>query len=189
MRFRKNIIDKKFQLKTTFRIIGIIIIAFILIIAVTGVISTDSNRQITAAISDLNRSITKDKRTIDLLIARTGSRTDPSLSNANERIIEDHLETIALMHVNIQHLKTILRQNRIIVTVLILAGVLLGLGLFFYLIRLTNRISGPIYVLKQHMDDVMNGRRPDLRSIRKNDELQEFYRQFIAFIRNDSEKK
>jgi hypothetical protein len=185
---RRTIIDRNFQLKTTFRIIGIIIIAFILIIAVTGIISTDNNRRISATIADLNRSIEKDKKTIDVLIASAGLRRDTMADRDQDRIIEDHLETIALMHTNIDQLKNILNLNRVLFTVMIITGVLLGLGLFLYLIRLTNRMSGPLYVLTQHMTDIMSGRKPNLRELRKNDEFQEFYQQFITFL-NDTGRK
>ena len=179
---RKNIIDKKFQLRITFRIIGIIIIAFILVIAITGIISTDNNRQISATITDLNRSMAKDKKTIEVLIASAGLKSDTALDRDHDRIIEEHLESMALMHTNVQQLNKILNQNRILLSVMIITGVLLGLGLFVYLIRLTNRMSGPLYVLTQHMNDIMNGKKPNLRALRKNDEFQDFYRQFISFI-------
>jgi predicted PurR-regulated permease PerM len=186
---RKQIIDRKFQLRTTFRIIGIIIIAFILIIAVTGVISTDNNRKINATINDLNRSIEKDKKTVEILIGSAGKNRRTEQERNQDRIIEDHLETIALMHTNILHLKKILNQNRILVSILIITGILLGIILFVYLIRLTNRISGPLYVLTRHMDDIMKGKKPNLRELRKNDEFKEFYHQFITFIKGSSQKK
>ncbi len=185
---RKTIIDKSFQLRTTFRIIGIIIIAFILIIAVTGIISTDNNRKVSATISDLNRSIDKNKETIEVLIASAGLKRDTMADRDHDRIIEDHLETMALMHTNVEQLRKILARNRILFTVMIATGIILGLGLFIYLIRLTSRMSGPLYVLTQHMDDIMNGRKPNIRDLRKNDEFQEFYNQFIAFLEGTDRK-
>ena len=95
---------------------------------------------------------------------------------------------MALMHTNIGHLKKILGQNRLLVTVMICTGILLGAVLFIYLIRLTGRMSGPLYVLKQHMHDIMSGRKPNLHKLRKNDEFQDFYREFISFIERSSKK-
>ena len=73
MHKRKHLIDRKFQLRTTFRIIGIIIIAFMLIIAVTGIISLDNNRKITATINDLNRAMDRDRRAVETLIESAGT--------------------------------------------------------------------------------------------------------------------
>jgi hypothetical protein len=188
MHKRKNIIDKGFQLKTTFRIIGIIIIAFMLIIAVTGIISTDNNRKITATINDLGRTIEKDRRAAEILMESAGQNRNTRLEREHDRIIEGHFESMALMHTNIQHLTKILGYNRILFTIMICTGILLGFGLFVYLIRLTGRISGPLYVLKQHMHDIMNGKKPNLHALRKNDEFQDFYREFVSFIESSSKK-
>lgn len=188
MHKRKHIIDKKFQLRTTFRIIGIIIIAFMLVIAVTGIISMDNNRKITATINDLNRAMDRDRRAVETLIASAGTERAAGREHDNERIIEDHLESMALMHTNIGHLKKILGQNRVLVTIMICTGIILGIVLFIYLIRLTGRMSGPLYVLKQHMHDIMSGKKPNLHKLRKNDEFKDFYREFISFIESSSKK-
>jgi hypothetical protein len=180
---RRLLIDKKFQLKTTFRIIGIIIIAFIIIIAVTGIVSTDNNRKISAAITDLNRSIDKEKKTVEILFESAKEKRDPLAHQREGRLIDNHLETVTLMHTSIQLLKKTINQNLLLVTMMIVTSILLGVFLYFYLIRLTNRISGPIYVLTRHIHDILSGVEPDLRELRKNDELKEFYTQFVDFIK------
>lgn len=180
---RRLLIDKKFQLKTTFRIIGIIIIAFIFIIAVTGIVSTDNNRKISAAISDLNRSIDKEKKTVEVLFESARDKRDAYLDRKDGKLIDDHLETVSLMHTTILHLQKTIYQNLVLITIMIATGILLGVFLYIYLIRLTNRISGPIYVLTRHIQDILSGADPDLRELRKNDELKEFYAQFVNFVK------
>jgi predicted PurR-regulated permease PerM len=180
---RKLLIDKKFQLKTTFRIIGIIIIAFIVVIAITGIISTDNNRKIMEAVSDLNRSIEKEKKTVEILFDSSRDKSGAYRHLKVEELIDDHLETAALMHTTIQHLNNIIYKNLILITCMIVTGILLGVFLFIYLIRLTNRISGPLKVLTSHIENILAGTDPHLRELRKNDELKEFYIQFMEFIK------
>ncbi|TFH39551.1 MAG: hypothetical protein E4G96_08965 [Chrysiogenales bacterium] len=181
MKRKRFLIDTTFQLKTTFRILGIIIIAFILIIAVTGIISMDNNRKISAAIADLDRSMEKDRKTIETLMA-SASMTGGTLTPGQERIIKNHLETMALMQANSDQLRSILGMNRVLLSVMIATVIVLAFVLFAYLIILTHRISGPLYVLSRHMRDIMDGNEPDIRELRKNDEFQEFYHQFVAFL-------
>ncbi len=154
---RKKLIDKSFQLRTTFSIIGIIIIALISLIAVTGIILSDYNRRIYRAISELSPAI---------------ARQSPL--PARERVL--------LAERNVQTLHDLQQRNRIILSTMIITTVLLGVFLYFYLINLTNRISGPIYVLSNIVRDLMEGRKPDTRSLRKNDEFKDFYRQFIELV-------
>lgn len=180
MKRTRFLIDTNFQLKTTFRILGVIIIAFILIIAVTGLISMDNNGAISSSIKDLEGLMAKDRAMIERLIGAAGPIG--ALGPGHDGIIADHLETMALMQKNAERLKEILGLNRLLVTVMILAGVVMALVLFAYLIVITHRISGPLYVLSRHMRDIMEGREPDLRDLRKNDEFKDFYRQFIDFL-------
>jgi len=87
------------------------------------------------------------------------------------------------MHTTILHLQKTIYQNLVLITIMIATGILLGVFLYIYLIRLTNRISGPIYVLTRHIQDILSGADPDLRELRKNDELKEFYAQFVNFVK------
>lgn len=180
---RSSLINKNFQLKTTFRIIGVIIIAFIFLIALTGIIATNNNRKVTAAISDLNRSIEKEKKTVEKLIETSRDGWSGNREVPEEKIIDSHLETLALMHNNVVHLQRTINLNLLLVSAMIILGILLGVFLYLYLIRLTHRISGPIYVLTRHMQDIMENREPNIRELRKNDEFKEFYAQFVAFIK------
>jgi hypothetical protein len=179
---RKSLIDKKFQLRTTFRIIGIIIIAFIIVIGITGIIATDNNRKINNAVADLKRSIVKEKKTAEMIFDSSRDTRALYRHPQAEELIDDRLETAALMHTAILDLNKIVYHNMVLITCMIATGISLGIFLFLYLIRLTNRISGPIYVLTNHIRSVLAGSDPDLRELRKNDELKEFYAQVVEFI-------
>ena len=180
---KSSLINRSFQLKTTFRIIGIIIIAFIFIIALTGIIATNNNRTVASAISDLNRSIETEKKIVEHLIETSRDAWSRNGDGRDEKIIDSHLETLALMHNNVVLLRKTIDQNLLLVSAMIVTGILLGVFLYLYLIRLTHRISGPLYVLTRHMQDILENREPNIRELRKNDEFKEFYEQFIAFIK------
>jgi hypothetical protein len=153
MKKRTRIVDRKFQLRTTFSIIGIIVIALIAVIAVTGTVLSDNNRRIMTAIQILS---SKDA-------------ASPAAS----------ADTVALM-------RDLINRNRMVITAMIIITVALSVALYYYLINLTSRISGPIYVLSRHIRDIMEGRRPDMRKLRKNDEFKDFYEQFSNLVRRIS---
>jgi HAMP domain-containing protein len=160
------LIDRRFQLRTTFSIIGVIIIALIALIAVTGIIMNDNNRRIMTAMHAL---------TAESAAGTTAKvATDPAAATGPDAATGT--ATVDLMI-------TLVQRNRMIVAIMIVMTMVLGAFLSFYLIRLTHRISGPIYVISQIMHDVMEGRTPDTRPLRKNDEFQEFYGQFTEMVR------
>jgi len=66
--------------------------------------------------------------------------------------------------------------------VLVLA---LGLGLWGLIV--THRISGPLYLVARHLQALASGQYPDIRPLRKHDELKDFFSVFgeaITSLRN-----
>ena len=72
-------------------------------------------------------------------------------------------------------------NNNIIIvnTILIIAIIVMtfsGLGILFtMLIRHTHRISGPIYLMTMYGNEILNGKKPNMRKLRDKDEFGEFY--------------
>jgi signal transduction histidine kinase len=69
-----------------------------------------------------------------------------------------------------------------VITGLLVIVIAMCVFLYFYLLKVTNRISGPIYVMTRHINDVLEGRDPELRDLREKDELRDFYTQFLALL-------
>jgi hypothetical protein len=54
----------------------------------------------------------------------------------------------------------------------------MGLALAFWGLVVTHRVSGPLYVLARYLRELSEGRYPDLRPLRRHDELQDFFAAF-----------
>jgi signal transduction histidine kinase len=64
----------------------------------------------------------------------------------------------------------------------------MGLILFYYLIGLTHTISGPIYVMTQHIQDIIDGKEPAVRALRDDDQLKDFYEKFVEMTAKIQDK-
>ena len=156
---RARIIDRKFQLRTTFSIISVSLIAFLVIIALAGINARRNNREIGNAIAQINRVISAESAAPGDRIA--GMEDLKSRAEALRRGAERNFRLITL----------------------ILAAVLIQCAvLYFYLIRVTHRISGPIYVISRYINEIMEGHHPDFRALRDKDEFREFYAKFIEMV-------
>jgi signal transduction histidine kinase len=74
-----------------------------------------------------------------------------------------------------QTLKNIIQYNRILLILLIGIILIQGLILYLILIRLTHKISGPIYVMSNYITEILNGMTPVIRPLRSGDQLKDFY--------------
>ncbi len=179
---RLKIIDQRFQLKTAFTIIGIILIAYTVVIATTGIIISYNNKNLTIAITDLSKSVDNENAIVTKLLKHADRDSGKDGPIDRGEIRRYHGETMSLIQSRVSILQRIAAQNRVLIMVTILMGILLGVTLFFYLVNFTHRIAGPIYVLSRHVQDIIDGKEPDFRELRKNDEFKEFYAQFIEMV-------
>ena len=62
--------------------------------------------------------------------------------------------------------------------VLVGAGAVITIGLFLYGIKSTHRVAGPLHKVSTYCDQVTAGRYETTRSLRKGDQLVEFYDHF-----------
>ena len=62
------------------------------------------------------------------------------------------------------------------------ATVMMGATLGLFGVVITHRVAGPIYVMSKHMQALAQGAFPRMRSLRKSDELKDFFDQFQAAV-------
>ncbi|HOJ29482.1 MAG TPA: hypothetical protein PL059_10450 [Spirochaetota bacterium] len=169
MRQRKQyIINKKFQLKTTFSVIAIVFVIVAIIIAAIGVNAAYNNKK-------LINIIQIQDNIVEALIAYSQSPHDSDQKLAIQNIANDHVK-------NINTIKEIIELNNFLLLIIITFVILQGIILYFVLIRKTHKIAGPIYVMSNYFNDIIKGNIPNPRPLRKNDELQDFYALFMKMV-------
>ncbi len=173
---KKYVVDKRFQLKAAFSVLGVVYLAAAAIIAAAGVIVTIHNNR-------LDNIVVLYGNNVDALLTFT-----QEVPGASEKL---PIQNIARAHDrNVAEIQTIIRRNNAMLFGIVGFVAALGAVLFILLIRRTHRISGPVYVISNHMKDIIAGRHPEFRPLRKNDELQDFYalfREMAETIRRRSE--
>ena len=72
----------------------------------------------------------------------------------------------------------VMRGDQIFLLYLIVLVVVMAVALAFWGLVVTHRISGPLYILARYLGELADGRYPDLRPLRKRDELHDFFSTF-----------
>ncbi len=179
---KSKLVDKKFQNRITFSLIGIVLIAFMIIIALLAIDSAMRNKEISATITDLDRSIIVEDNIVKAFTEYSKLNSVSHVRISLDKIRKDHEESIRIM----KDLSALLKgyENRNFITLSAIIGiiVLFAVFLYFYLINITHRISGPLYVVQKQMREIIDGGSPELRKLRENDEFRELYSTFIEMI-------
>lgn len=190
MEKRKNlIIDKKFQLKMTFSIIATIFIVVTIIITVLGINAVDNNRKVDKTIKKLEDVIVSNGQHLEALQNYIDIKTVQDMKLATKILTKNMNENLSIMNKHIAVLNNIIKRNYILFTVIILFFVLQTIILYFVILRKTHNISGPIFLLKNNILEMLNGKAPEIRPLRKDDEFKELYDLFIKLSDDLKAKK
>ncbi len=200
MKKRTNyLIDKKFQLKHTFSIIGL---KFVVIALITGAIAFNAvynngqlsrnNTQLQNIINDQSNIIIIQDNNVEALLTYSQAVKDKTRIKAihdvalihgrNMKTLEQNNSTIGDI---ITHTDNVIRHNTVLLVTVCVFVILQGIALYFMLIRRTHRISGPIFVMSNYMKQIIRGDFPEnMRQLRKHDDLKEFYDIFLEMVQS-----
>lgn len=175
---KKYLIDKKLQLGMTFSLLGVVLITSVLVIsAITSGVVYNNDR--------IEEVLDVQKNIVEFLNSRIMMVENAGYKETLEKISSNHSS-------NISALKQIVSYNRILlITIIVLLLVLCSI-LYILGIKMTHRISGPVYVMTNYIRDVMEGRDPSGRPLRKKDELKDFYellKEMVARLKGRAEER
>ena len=204
MKNRKQVlIDKKFQLSKSLSVIGFFSIIVIVIVLLIGIFLLSNNQKLNTETANLEKSILDLKLIMELqqsVYISLSSR--PTIDNSKVDVQEAN-QLNANYNSSIQKLTHTIKKNEGIVASnqnivkmnnwlfgVVSAVFLLGiLVLYLLMIRITHRISGPIWVMTRHMTDVLEGKKPQMNDLRTKDEFKDFYDLFRKMITKQMETK
>jgi len=171
---KKYVLDKKFQLKTAFSIIGMILVVSAIVV------------------SAISANVSMNNRRLNNIIVLYNNNVEALLAFSQEAAGAENLPIANVSRIHAQNVETmerIITQNNALlwgIVVFILAQAVI---LFVALIRKTHHISGPIYVMSGYIKEIIAGKLPSPRALRKNDELKEFYALFGEMVAKLKERK
>ncbi len=186
---RKRLIDKKLQLTTSFAVIRFYFIAFFIVLALLVIHTALTDNKITGTVKDLRGAVETEKNIVNAFIKYSDMTSNSDLQLKSQKISEDHNKSVQIIEDHIYLLTGLIKSGLIVIIIITCFMVIMGLILFYYLIRLTHTISGPIYVMTQQIQDIIEGKEPATRPLRQNDQLRDFYDQFITMAKKIQEEK
>ena len=200
---KKIIINREFQLKQTFSIIKITfcITAFIVGIMVFNIALnnhklakiTKNNEDI---IKNLDNIIIIQDNVVDTIMTWAQKPMEKPHKRAIKEVAKRHYNNIksikgniSIIQNNVSSNNRIIRYNNILLILIIIVVILQSIILYYIMIRKTHRISGPIYVMSKYIREIIDGKTPTVRPLRRRDELKDFYDLFTEMVETLKERE
>jgi hypothetical protein len=188
---KQKLIDKKFQLHTTYSFMGIFFALIGIIIITIGINYYNDNRKIERIIEEQNNIMNGQGEIIGSMLQIINIKSGDN-SGLNAKIKEKSENNLLAMKKNIDLVKELTQRNNIIFFIIIVFLIATGFILYPVLIRKTHKISGPVFLMSRYIKEIINGSYPDVRPLRKKDELKDFYELFsklIIFLKKREEER
>jgi nitrogen fixation/metabolism regulation signal transduction histidine kinase len=93
-----------------------------------------------------------------------------------------HITNTRVLELSPELRAQVAENDQLFLLYLIVAVLAMAVALTFWGIVVTHRISGPLYIVARHLRAIANGSYPDVRPLRKRDELHEFFATFEGAI-------
>ncbi len=156
------ILDKGFQLRTTFSVLAVVAVVSLIIISMISANVVYNNGKI-VNIYEIENNIFTIMQTTALSDDKAASKRE-----LTDRLLERH-------NANLSNMQKIVSSNRYLLAGLVVFIIVQFLLLYTVVVRTTHRISGPIHVISNHIREILSGKDPVIRPLRTKDELKGFY--------------
>ena len=93
-----------------------------------------------------------------------------------------HVDATALMDLPNPFREAVSSGDRMLLWLVLGIAVIMAAAMGLFGVLVTHKVAGPIYVLTHYMTTLSQGKYPQMRPLRKNDELKEFFERFRAAV-------
>jgi methyl-accepting chemotaxis protein len=179
---RKILINKYYQLKTSFGVAGLFALSMGILFIISSSMLVWNNISIAKAMThqmDLQKVQEDILQSIEML-AKYGNKKN-LIFEAYKAIGDLKKNTDSLKESN-ELLRRSIAVNQYLMWINGILGVALIIAVFAIVLRRTHRVAGPMFLMKRYMNDIIQGRVPEIRVLRKDDEFKDVFETFVSMI-------
>lgn len=117
------------------------------------------------------------------LIVLSESKNLKNMRISADMLKHDNDGTKRLLDQNNEKVMVITQRNRSIIVMLIVSAAIQSAIIFYIMLRRSNRISGPLFLLNRYIDEMKRGSFPEIRRLRSHDDFQDVFENFRELAR------
>jgi hypothetical protein len=186
---RKMFADKKFQLKFATGVVITTAVTVSLFIVLIMVASIKNNQKLNIVLDNQNVLTSNQNEVLKTMLVLSDSKKKNTVHLSTDIIQQDIDANKVRSNQNNALIGEINERNRQLVYLLIGFVILQSIFLFVILVRRTNRISGPLFILNRYITELRDGKYPDVRPLRPKDDLQDLFDNFRHMVKELKAKK
>lgn len=179
---KKILINKYFQLKELVGIAGLFAFCLFILYATSTCVLVYNNHTVSNAMMrqiDLQKVQEDILKSIEML---SQYRYKKSLIFEAYKAIGDLRKNTDALKESNELLKRSITINKYLMWINGILGIALVITVIIVILRRTHRVAGPMFVLKRYMNEIIDGKIPDIRPLRKEDEFKDVFDTFVKMV-------
>lgn len=178
MKKRQIIVNRKFQFSMAFSFAALSALIMTIVIIILAALLMSNNTKLQNI--SLNQQQLADSQTeiFKTLIGIAGAEDIKKLHISTSLVKRDNVNNQELIKLNNSMIQDITLMNSRIVLMLIVSAVIQSIIIFYIMLKRSHRISGPIFLLNRYIDEIKNGKHPEIRPLRANDDFHDLFDNF-----------
>ncbi|MBN1496561.1 MAG: hypothetical protein JXA07_07320 [Spirochaetes bacterium] len=176
---KRRILDRKFQVKAIATAAAIALVSFSFITLLILVFSLKNRADIGAERKRLEKAIETQDNIVNAFMQYSMNAQSGSLRLSIGTVKKDHEESMDAIKRHIDALGNYADGYFILLIAAIVMTIIVIIAHSLYMVRLTHRISGPVFVMLGLIQDMIDGEKPEFRDLRDKDELKELYAKIV----------
>lgn len=170
-----KLIDKKFQLKIVFSALAVSLILSLLVLCGIFFVAIHNVETADEKLAGLESSIETQNNLFEAYVKYAESVGSHSFILDTAEMREDHLKSMEEVRTTTFYLQEIVERHNLLIILAVTAVIVHSIIFIIYLINITHRIAGPVYVMNKLVDDILAGNEAKLRTLRKGDYFNDLY--------------
>ncbi|HQO39965.1 MAG TPA: hypothetical protein PK986_05815 [Spirochaetota bacterium] len=175
---RHIIVNGKFQYNMAATFAGLSALIMTVIIIILSAVLISSNTRLDEISRNQQVLSGTQAEIFKTLIVLSQSKNLANMRISADRLKHDNDETKRLLDQNNEKVRAITQRNRSIIVMLIISAAVQSAIIFYIMLRRSNRISGPLFLLNRYIDEMKSGRFPEIRKLRSHDDFQDVFDNF-----------
>lgn len=179
---RKILIDKKYQLSMAVTFTAIAAIAVSVFIVIMAYTANNYSNDLEAVAANQREISSQQNEVFKTLLALSSSKNLKNFRVSKNELERDMALNMSKLDESITIINQINKSNYRLVFILVILLLLQSCVMFYFIIKRSHRTYGPIHILNKYIDEIKNGKYPEIRSLRDKDDFTELFDNFREMV-------
>lgn len=178
-----KIINKKLQLFSVLKLILFVFVFFVILVSAVLMTNYYNTKKLHSILTNVNITLIDQKQVASSIDSLNNIDNKKDLQVATTILQNNINNNIVQLDTSVKNINEINNYNQALMIILIFILLIQFIFLYIYLVYQSQSIAGPIHVFSKYLKELIAGKIPEVRPLRKHDQFQDLHLLFEEYVK------